>query len=200
MNKLIRILRTTAIGGVFFLVPFVVLIIILGKAVQIARIITVPLAERIPVESVIGLGISKILIAAVLVLVCLLAGLFAKTSLAKRLVNWLESALLSNIPGYSFFKNLAAGAAGTAPAHGQQAVIVRFDEAWQIGFLVERVSEGKVAIFIPDAPSPWTGAVFIVDEDRIKPLEVPPASAVKCLQKLGEGTGALVSKVRGNNK
>ncbi|MCK5138670.1 MAG: hypothetical protein KAQ85_02405 [Thermodesulfovibrionia bacterium] len=43
------------------------------------------------------------------------------------------------------------------------------------------------------APVPlWTGAVFIVDEDRAKPLNVPSVAAVKSLQRLGEGTYELV--------
>jgi uncharacterized membrane protein len=200
MKKLIRILRTTIVGGVFFLVPFVALIIVINKAIQIVRVITVPLAERLPFESIIGLEIPKILAVVVLLFFCLFAGLFATTSLAKKLVNWLESVLLSNIPGYSFLKNLGEEAVGTAPEHGQQAVIVQFDDASQIGILVEHISGGRVAVFIPDAPNPLAGGVFILDKDRVTPLEVPSASALKCLQRLGEGTGVLVNKVRSDNK
>jgi uncharacterized membrane protein len=199
VKRLISILRTTIVGGVIFLVPFVVLIIILGKALQISRAVTVPLAERIPVESVMGLGTPKILAAVVLVLVCLLAGLFAKTSLAKKLVNWLEKVFLSNVPGYSFLKHLAEETAGTAPERGQQTVLVRFDEASQIGFLIERISGGRVAVFVPDAPNPLAGGVFIVDEDRVTPLDVPSGSALKCLQRLGEGSGSIVTRVRSDN-
>ena len=192
MKKLIHILRVTIVGGVFFLVPFVLLIIILGKAFQIIRVVTVPLAGLIPVESFIGFETPRILAVCILILLCFFAGLFAKTSLAKKLVNWLEKVLLSNLPGYTYFKNLGEEAAGLAPAHGQQAVLARFDDGWQIGFIVERIPEGRVVVFIPDAPNPWTGAVFIFDEDRVKPMNVPSTAAIKSLQKLGEGTGKLV--------
>jgi len=130
----------------------------------------------------------------ILIAICFLAGLFSQTKTAKQMVNWLESNLLSNIPGYSFMKNLGEEAAGTAPANSQQAVIVQFDDASQIGFLVEHISEGRAVVFIPDAPSPWTGGVFIFDEERIKPLNVPATSAIKSLQRLGEGTGALLKE------
>ena len=98
-----------------------------------------PLAGLIPVESLIGFETPRILAVVLLIVVCFLTGLFAKTSLAKKLVNWLETVLLSNLPGYTYFKNLGEEAAGLAPAHGQQAVIVRFDDASQIGFIVERI-------------------------------------------------------------
>jgi len=51
MKEFIRILRTTIVGGALFLAPFVVLIIILTKAIQLLRIVTVPVAEGVPFES-----------------------------------------------------------------------------------------------------------------------------------------------------
>jgi uncharacterized membrane protein len=194
MKEFLRILRMTVLGGALFLVPFIVIILILGKATQLLRGITVPLSKHIPIESAIGLETPRILAIIILVALCFLAGLFAQTRLAKRMVGWLESNLLSNLPGYSFIKNLGEEAAGLAPAQSQQAVIVQFDDASQIGFLVERIEGGKVVVFIPDAPSPWTGGVFIFDENRVKPLNVPSTAAIKSLQRLGEGTGELLKR------
>jgi uncharacterized membrane protein len=125
---------------------------------------------------------------------CFLAGLFSKTKPAKKLVDWLETSLLSNIPGYSFMKNLGEEAVGAAPTQGYEVVLTRFDDAWQIGFLVERIAGGHAVVYIPGAPSPWTGSVFIFDEDRVEPLGVTSPAAIKCLQKLGEGTGDMVKK------
>jgi uncharacterized membrane protein len=195
MKGLISILRATIVGGVLFLAPFVVLIIILGKAIIITGSILTPVAEKLPIESLIGLETPKILAAVVLLLVCFLAGLFAKTALATKMVSWLEKAILSNLPGYSFIKNLGEEVAGTTPTQGYEVVLVRFDEAWQIGFLVERIPGGHVVVFVPDAPSPWTGGVFIFNEDRITPLKATSTSAVNCLRKLGAGTGDLVKGV-----
>ncbi len=189
---MIKILRTTVLGGALFLVPFVILIIILGKAVQISRAIMLPLAERLPIKSVIGVELPLLLGVIILVLVCFLAGLFARTQTAKSLVNWLETNLLSNLPGYSFIKNLGEEAAGEAPTHNYQSVMVQFDDAWQLGFLVERIDGGKVVVFIPDSPKPWEGGVFIIDEKQMTMLDEASSAAVKSLRKLGAGTGDLI--------
>ena len=172
--------------------PFAVLVIILGKVLHVIRGVIDPIAERIPVQSVIGLETHRILTVAVLIFVCFLAGLFAQTRPAKELLGWLESTLLSNIPGYSFVKSLGEEVAGANAARSNTPILARFDDAWQIGFLVERIPEGRVAVFIPDAPSPWSGSVLIMDEERVKPLEVPSASTLKSLKRLGEGTAELV--------
>jgi uncharacterized membrane protein len=104
MNKILRFLRTTLVGGLLFLVPIIVVVAIIGKALGLAHKLVDPLAERLPVESVIGLRTPALLALGVIVVFCSLAGLFARTALAQKIVNGLEAAVLSNVPGYEFFK------------------------------------------------------------------------------------------------
>jgi len=136
VKKLIGILRATIVGGVFFLAPFVVLVVILGKALGLARRLLVPVAETLPFESAIGLETPRVLAIAALLLLCFLAGLFARSAFAKNLVVWLEDTVLSNLPGYSLIKSFSEEVAGTTPTHGYPVVLARFDDACQIGFLV----------------------------------------------------------------
>lgn len=192
MKKIIQILRTTVLGGALFLVPFVVLIIILGKAVEIARDIMMPLAEILPFKSFVGLETPWFLGVVFLLLVCFLAGLFARTNMARNILNWLEDNLLSNLPGYSFIKNLGEEFAGETPTRNYQSVMVRFDDAFQLGFLVERIDGGKVVVFIPDSPNPWSGGVFVIDMERITMLDEASTAAFQTLRKLGAGTGDLI--------
>ena len=192
MKKVMQMLKMTIVGGALFLVPFVLLIIILGKALEITRSIVIPIAERIPVESVIGLDTPRFMALFILILFCFTAGLFAKTDIAKKMVTRIETTLLSNLPGYSFIKNLGEEAAGDAPTQNYKSVLVRFDDAMQIGFFVERTQDGNIVVFIPGSPSPWTGNVFIMNEDRITIIDEATTSSVRCLQKLGQGFSEIV--------
>ena len=95
---------------------------------------------------------------------------------------------------HPFMKNLGEEVGGRVPTHSYQSVLVRFDDASQIGFLVERTTDRRVVVFIPDSPSPWSGGVYVFDEDRITLIDEATTSAVKCLQKLGAGTGEVVKE------
>lgn len=187
-----HVLRTTILGGALFLAPFVILVILLGKALEITRGAIRPIAERLPFESLIGLEAPKILAGLLLVVVCFVAGLFARTSRAKRLVGWLETALLSNLPGYSFMKNVGEEYAAGAPTSGHESVLVRLDDSYQLGFLVDRLASGHVVVFLPGAPKPWNGDVLIVEDSRVTLLSPSSKVAVRCLQQLGSGVGGLV--------
>ena len=192
MKKLMHMLRITIVGGVLFMVPFVLLVLVIGKALELLRAVVNPIAAKLPFESMIGLETPSILSIFLLVLLSFAAGLFAKTSIAKNMVHWLETALLSNLPGYSFMKNMGEEAAGTGPTQQYQSVLARFDDAWQLGFLVERLDSGQVVVFIPGSPSPWSGSVFIFDEDRVTLIDEATNASIKVLQKQGAGTAELL--------
>ncbi|HMD55358.1 MAG TPA: hypothetical protein VKJ65_12475, partial [Phycisphaerae bacterium] len=71
-------------------------IVIITKALEIANQILGPVASWIPTKSLIGLQ-TPIFLAIVLLLVfCFLAGLFAQTVLAGKIVGALENKFLSN--------------------------------------------------------------------------------------------------------
>ena len=192
MKKLIQIVRTTVLGGALFLVPFVILIIILGKALEIAKAIMSPVAKHLQIKSFIGLETPWLLGIIFLLLVCFLAGLIARAKAAKKILHWLESNLLSNIPGYFFIKNLGEEAAAGAPTKNYPSILVRFDDAWQLGFLVESVEGGRYVVFIPDSPNPLAGGVFVIDKERVSLLDEASSVAFKSLQKLGAGAGNLI--------
>ena len=199
MKKLMYMVRTTIVGGALFLTPFVIILFVLGKAHKVIQTMVTPIAERLPFESVIGLETPRGLAGLLLVLICFVAGLFARTSRAKKLVNWLETAILSNLPGYSFMRSVGEEFAGNDPTDSHQSVLVCLDDAYQLGVLVERLSSGHVVVFLPGAPKPWDGDVMIVEESRVKLLSPSSKLAVSCLQQLGGGVGGLVEGKLGEN-
>lgn len=192
MKALTVFIRTTLTGCILFLLPLIVLIIVIGKAQRIAMGITVPLANLIPVESARGIVAAQFLAAGAIVLFCFLAGLAWRVGPARRVIEWLERTLLSYIPGYGFFKGICESLAGFEERHSYPVVLARIEEAWQIGFLMESLADGHHAIFVPGAPSAWSGSVYFMTEERFKRIDMPRAEALQCLRRLGIGAARLL--------
>ena len=186
-----RFLRATVVGGALFLVPLVVLLAILGKAHEFFQKMAIAITAALPPNVVASIPAPRIVAIVAIVLFCFLAGLYARTDLAKRSIAWLESVLLSNIPGYSFMKGLGEDIVGVEGATRREVVLARIEDAWQIAFLIERLPDGQVAVFVPGAPSPLSGSIYLMTADRIKPLDVSAAAAMKCIKGLGLGSGKL---------
>jgi uncharacterized membrane protein len=52
---------------------------------------------------------------------------------------------------------------------------------------------GSDTIFVPSIPTPFAGAVYIIDGNRVHPLDVPFTEAIKVVSKWGSGAKELVA-------
>ena len=186
---MLKFLKTTLAGGLLFLLPLVILVAIVDKALPIAHRLVGPLAEHLPFDSVVGVGAPAVLAVVLVIVFCFSAGLLARTKLARRIVLSLETSVLSNIPGYDLVKNVSQDLLGVEEDARFSPVLVRFDEAWQIGFQIEVLDGGLVTVFIPDVPNPRSGAVFFVTADRVRAAGMPFSAAIRCLKRAGIGFG-----------
>lgn len=190
MKGLSGFIRTTVIGGVFYLVPIVVFVAVIGKALGITRKLVAPLAQIFQLHGPLSFLSERVLAIVVIVLFCFSAGLIAKTRAGKGFTRWLEANVLSLVPGYTLIQSMTESRSGAEEQSGREAVLARIEDAWQIALLVERLDNGHVAVYIPGAPNPSSGSVYFMTEDRIKPLGIPVSAAFRCVRGLGAGASA----------
>lgn len=182
-----QFLKTTVIGGILFLVPVIFFIAVIGKALEITDEMATPLAAVLPVDSIGGLAVVRILAIVILVLICFVAGLAASTVIAKKLVGALEANVLSKLPAYELLKSKSQSILSPEDIEEMIPVVARFDDSWQVAFEIERIEGGKVVIFVPGAPDPWSGKVSVVTADRITPLHLTIPDVAKMARRLGRG-------------
>jgi uncharacterized membrane protein len=194
MKSLIAFLKTTIVGGALYLVPIVLILVVLGKVHGVTTKLVAPMAQELELHDVGGINAARLLAIVAVLLVCFLAGLFARTAVAQQLVGWLERAILSNLPGYSVVSTLGAEIAGTSDVHPHlQVVLARIEDCWQLGLLVERIDETHSAVFVPGAPDPKSGSVYLMTDDRFKAVDVRIPQAMKCIKGLGIGSRELLA-------
>ncbi|MGB5429672.1 DUF502 domain-containing protein [Eudoraea sp.] len=185
MKSIMSFIKTTLIGGLFFVIPLVLLALIIGKVLDVFRKLVAPIADKIPIEAIGGITISRIIALLILLLVCFIAGLFAHTKKIKEFRKWIETNILSHIPGYTLLKGMTESAAGIESDDLKDVVLVNIEEVWQIGFLMDKIDDELCSVYIPGAPNPMSGDVFFVKNERLKILDLPELSAMKIYKKLG---------------
>lgn len=52
-------------------------------------------------------------------------------------------------------------------------------------------------MFVPSIPTPLAGAVYILTSERVHPLDVPFAQAIKAISRWGSGSKDLVAAMQG---
>jgi len=194
MKKIFDFVKAMVIGGVLFFIPLIILIVILQKAFQIAAALVMPIIKLLNVTHIFGIGVEIIVAIAIILFILYLGGLISKTSRAKKAVKKIEDALLSKVPGYDMIKNMGESFVGFEGNTSISTVLARIEDAWQYGFLIEEIEGEQYAVYVPGAPNPMSGSVYILEKARIKKTNIPLQAAMKSLRGLGVGSNELLKK------
>jgi len=183
-----RFLKATIAGGLLFLLPVVLVLVVLGHAMRVAGKVAQPISALLP-DALVGAVTATVIAALLLVFISVLAGLIARTNAGKRLMRLFESSMLGGIPQYQLVKSVAEGLAQVENAAGLKPALISIEGGWQIGYLLEPLANGWVAVFLPQAPTPMSGNVMYLPTDRVRPLEISMVKAMAIVKHMGVGSG-----------
>jgi uncharacterized membrane protein len=194
MKTLNEFLRTTIFGGVVFLVPLVLILIVLRHALQLAMKLAHPIAELMPDGGISRPALATLVAALILVLIAFVAGLASRTTVGRRLTRWFEESLLGGLPQYRMAKSVAESFAHVeSDAAQMRPALVLIDEGWQLAYRLEDLPGGWVAVFVPQSPTPMSGNVLYVKSERVRPLHVPMKDVILLVKRLGVGSSAALA-------
>jgi uncharacterized membrane protein len=185
-------LRATLVGGLLFLLPVVLIVIVLNHAMQLAVKVAKPISSLLPVEAVIGIRGETCLAVLLLILLSLGAGLVAQTKAGKRILSWSENSFLGGLPQYQVMKSMAEGLAHVESAESVHPALVSIEDGWQMGYLLEPLEKGWVAVFLPQAPTPMSGNVMYLPADRVRPLGITMVQALAIVKHIGVGSAKVL--------
>jgi uncharacterized membrane protein len=174
------------------ILPLALVLIIVLKIVAMIQPLSAPLVEGLPRQFR-----YPVIIAFLLLLVgCLVAGLLAQTRAGRSLGTSLEGAVLNRIPGYSMVRGLTRRIANVEESKQFAPAFVEIEEALVPGFVVEEHADGRYTVFVPSAPTPAVGAIYIIARERVHIVDASFMKAVKCVSSWGVGAAELAQAMR----
>ena len=187
-----RILKTTAIGGLLFLLPLVVIGAAVGYVWNIVMMVYSVLKDVIPFDDAATLALLFVIAVLIVLLLCFLCGVLARRALARRFSKTLEKQLMTVFPKYGIYKDLLAGnIGGEEHAPSMKPICVQFSEFSRPAFETGRLEDGRVAVYLPGAPDAWIGSVALVEADRVEPLDIPLPEFIGIFEQMGRECATL---------
>ena len=181
----------TLLAGVLSLAPILLLVWLAVRIVKALGAVLNPIANHLPFRSALGLDAPDITAAGILIVFSYLAGLFARTAVARGVSLRAERLILRKVPGYTLIKSVVHGAVGESP--DVKVCLASIDDAWLLAFIMEeRPDQEFRTVFVPSAPTPTAGNVYFMTETQIRRLNIPVSAAVKCIMQLGVGSTGLL--------
>lgn len=196
VTKTFGFLKTTAIGGLIFLLPLAVIAGLLGYVYNVVMAIYKPLSDYLPVSTATGTAILFLIAVGILVLLCFVCGFFARRAIARKFSELVEKYLVMAFPKYAIYKDILAGNVGGETAvPSLSPVTIKYDDAIRVGYEAGRTERGLVIVYLPGSPDPWTGFVALVEADRVQPLDLDFGETSAICERLGRNSAELLALV-----
>ena len=142
--------------------------------------------------SVVALALAVVLVSA--------AGVLARYYIGKRLLQWLDTAMLK-VPllnkFYGAVKQINEAFAGNKNSF-KTVVLVEFPSpgSYSVGFITsesqgevqQKAGQNLVSVFIPTTPNPTSGFLILVPEGKVSKLDMSVADGIKYIVSLGSIT------------
>jgi len=189
MKQRLMFLASSALAGFLIVVPIYLAVLLLLKAmksvVSLIRPVALLLPESVPAEKLLSLLLVLVL--------CLLVGIAVRTRIGRAIRERMEKTLFERIPGYALIRSLTQQLAGSTNENVWKPAFAEIEESLVPAFIIEEFDDGRYTIFVPSIPTPFAGAVYILDRKRVHPLDVPFTDALRAVSKWGSGSRELVA-------
>ena len=195
MKGLIEFLKTTALGGLFVVLPVLLLYMFLGEVLDLVIGLATPIADLFPEGTFDKITAPFPIAVLLLVGVSFIIGLALRVEVGRSLGGWLERNVFGRLPVYGALKSLtkAFGEAGEGAAF-RPALLAGSDGVKELIYVVEDHGDGQLTILVPWAPTAFSGFVKIVGKDRVEMLDTNLGEASRVLSQWGVGVRGLLGK------
>jgi uncharacterized membrane protein len=192
ITKPLGFFKTTAIGGLLFLLPVAVIGAVLGYVHEIVETVYEMVKGVIPLETKFGFFLLFLISILIVLLLCFFCGLITKRTFARKFSQKIEKQVMMVYPKYAIYKDILAGnIGGDENVPSLTPVSVRFNEFTRLAFESDRLPDGRVVVYLPGSPDPWIGTVVLVNADQVEPLNIPFHDAVGIFERLGRDAARL---------
>jgi uncharacterized membrane protein len=188
-------LKTTVLGGVLFLIPFGILLLVLHEVLLLSLVIVDPIASLFPKDDYWGISLALVLAVVLIILVCFLAGLAARHAAVSGVSSKADQFLEQLIPGYEMLRSRIASVFSEEPhASSKKVVSVMSGGLKRYAILIEENAEtGDAVVFLPGAPSAESGILGRVQISDLVFEDIPAHKLHSAFKFYGRGLGEIVS-------
>jgi uncharacterized membrane protein len=182
-------LRKLIVTGFIFIMPVLISLAVLARFWKHILKVGSLLSRLLRIDTVFGPSGDAVVAVLFFLCVCLLAGLLIRVSFLRRASERMDHKLNDWIPGYGQLRSETTKKLGVEKTEEPlfDACLVKMQELWEPGYIIEQNPDGTDTVFVPQAPAFTNGQVYVVDPSRIRKLNITSAALNAHLNKLGKG-------------
>jgi uncharacterized membrane protein len=190
VKRLSEFVVKALISGVLLSLPPYIALLLLLRATKSVADLMHPIVVRLPQW---WLFTDSALACLIVLVVCFLIGAAVTTRPGRWALGRIDRSVLAKIPGYIFVRSLTSQLLGEGDEKTWKPALAELESGLVPAFIIEKVDDQRLTIFVPSVPAPLEGSIYILREDRVHPLHASFAQTLKTLSRCGLGSRNLVA-------
>jgi uncharacterized membrane protein len=193
MTKPFGFLKTAILGGVFVILPVLLVYLAIDTLFDFIDTLAEPMRNMLPAEWTEHSVLRSLVSVGLLIGISFLFGLAALSSVGRRAGQWIEGVLLSRLPLYGTLKSLTRSFnPSEADADMRIGVMQAGDGIYAIVYIIEDFGGEHVTVLMASAPGGMAGPMRVVRRDKVEPLDAKFLSAYSVFTEWGSGAQDLL--------
>jgi uncharacterized membrane protein len=188
-------IKTTLLGGLFILLPLMLLWIGLQEVGGLLVAMATPIADLLPVAlipeelSAPGLVATIVIAATAFVL-----GLAAQSDWLARIGSGIEHAVLNKVPMYRMLKIISGALIGEDTSDVNPAIVSDGKGGGEPCYVIEKHKDGRATVLMPWSPASFAGSIRIVQQANLEYVDCSLDDFSRAISQIGVGVEECMTR------
>lgn len=193
MKRLQTFIKTTILGGVVVMLPFVILVFVFKWLFGYITGVIEPFAGAVTASIRIPEIVADAVVIALIFLACFIVGMIVKTRIGMWILSGLEDSVFKKAPGYSVVKETVVQILGKEKSPFSTVALVQLfgSDTMVSAFVTDSHPDGSFTVFVPTGPNPTSGMIYHVPAESVHVVDVPVEETMRSIISCGAGSSRL---------
>jgi uncharacterized membrane protein len=170
---MMNFIKTTLLGGLFILLPLMLLWLGLQEIAGLLVAMATPIADLFPKGPFEDLATPGLVAALLIVAVSFILGLAARSYILIRIGQQIENSILKKLPMYRMLKIMSGALMNSDTSEVVPALIKDGAGGGDPCYVIEKHKDGRATVLLPWSPASFAGSIKVVQQST---LEMVPCS------------------------
>ena len=193
-------LKTTLLGGLFLLLPIMLLWVGLQEIGGLLVVMATPIADMFPgkiFEDLLAPGVVALVL---IVATSFVLGLAAKATWLRDLGRKFESSVLYKVPMYRMLKVISGALVDYDSSHVDAALVKDETGGGDPCYVMEKHADGRATVLLPWSPASFAGSIKVVQQSQLEILPCSLDEFSRSLSQIGVGVEECMTTQSAENQ
>ncbi len=180
-------LKTTFLGGLFVLLPLILLWLGLSEIAGLLVAMATPIADLFPAGVFDKLNAPAVVAVILIIGASFILGLAARSALINRLGRKFEDGVLDKVPMYRMLKIISSAVIDTEKSDVSPAMVSDGSGGGDPCYVMEKHQDGRATVLLPWSPASFAGSIKVVRQSELEFLSCSIDEYSRSLSQMGIG-------------